>query len=97
MEGSLAFSMKEPCEPYRGNRIHVAVQTRENGQVEEALNVGFGPPEARTLALLVTYKGRILGERYGPEVDIHSPLEGWSMAKSLRSISSTPTSAYSPF
>ena len=52
-------------------------------KVEEALDAGFGPSEARTLALVVTYKGRILGERYGPEVDIHSPLEGWSMAKSL--------------
>ncbi len=52
-------------------------------KVEEALDAGFGPPEARTLALVVTYKGRILGERYGPEVDLHSPLEGWSMAKSL--------------
>ena len=52
-------------------------------KVEEALDAGFGPPEARTLALVVTYKGRILGERYGAEVDIHSPLESWSMGKSL--------------
>ena len=52
-------------------------------KVEEALDAGFGPPEARTLALVVTYKGRILGERYGSEVDIHSPLESWSMTKSL--------------
>ena len=28
------------------------------------MEAGFGPPEAMTLALLVTYKGRILGERY---------------------------------
>jgi CubicO group peptidase (beta-lactamase class C family) len=52
-------------------------------QVEEALDAGFGPPEARTLAVVVTYKGRILGERYSEEVDIHSPLESWSMTKSL--------------
>ncbi len=52
-------------------------------KVEEALDVGFGPAEARTLALVVTYKGRILGERYGTEVDLHSPLESWSMTKSL--------------
>jgi hypothetical protein len=51
--------------------------------VEQALDEGFGPPEARTLALLVTYKGRILGERYSDEVDIHTPLESWSMTKSL--------------
>ena len=47
-------------------------------KVAEALDVGFGPPEARTLALVVTYKGRILGERYSDDVDIHTPLESWS-------------------
>jgi len=52
-------------------------------KVEQALDEGFGPEEARTLALLVTYKGRILGERYSDEVDIHTPLESWSMTKSL--------------
>jgi CubicO group peptidase (beta-lactamase class C family) len=51
--------------------------------VERALDVGFGPAEARTLGLVVTYQGRILGERYSPEVDIHTPLESWSMTKSL--------------
>ncbi len=51
--------------------------------VEEALDVGFGPAEARTLGLVITYKGRILGERYSPEVDMHTPLESWSMTKSL--------------
>jgi CubicO group peptidase (beta-lactamase class C family) len=51
--------------------------------VERALDVGFGPPEARTLGLVVTYKGRILGERYGDDVDMHTPLESWSMTKSL--------------
>lgn len=52
-------------------------------KVEEALEVGFGPPEARTLGLVVTYRGRILGERYGEGIDIHTPLESWSMTKSL--------------
>ncbi len=51
--------------------------------VEAALDAGFGPPEARTLALVVTYNGRILGERYGEGIDIHTPLESWSMGKSL--------------
>ena len=41
------------------------------------------PPGARTLGLVVTYQGRILGERYSDEVDIHTPLESWSMTKSL--------------
>jgi CubicO group peptidase (beta-lactamase class C family) len=51
--------------------------------VAEAMDVGFGPPEARTLALLVTYRGRILGERYGEGIGIRTPLESWSMTKSL--------------
>ncbi len=52
-------------------------------KVNQALEVGFGPPEARTLGLIVTYKGRILGERYDPGVNMHTPLESWSMTKSL--------------
>jgi len=51
--------------------------------VEQALDAGFGPSEARTLALLVTYRGRIVAERYGEGIDIHTPLESWSMTKSL--------------
>jgi CubicO group peptidase (beta-lactamase class C family) len=50
---------------------------------EQAMETGFGPPEARTLALLVTYRGRVLGERYGEGIGIHTPLESWSMTKSL--------------
>jgi CubicO group peptidase (beta-lactamase class C family) len=55
----------------------------DRAKVDEALDAGFGPLEARTLALVVTYKGRILGERYSDEVGIHTPLESWSMGKSL--------------
>ena len=55
----------------------------DRASLEAALDAGFGPPEARTLALVVTYKGRILGERYGEGVDLHTPLESWSMGKSL--------------
>jgi len=52
-------------------------------KVEAALDAGFGTPEAMTLGLVVTYKGRVLGERYGEGIDIHTPLESWSMGKSL--------------
>ncbi|MCL4846621.1 MAG: beta-lactamase family protein [Acidobacteria bacterium] len=51
--------------------------------VAAAMEAGFGPPEAMTLALVVTYKGRIIGERYAPGIDLHTPLESWSMTKSL--------------
>jgi CubicO group peptidase (beta-lactamase class C family) len=49
----------------------------------QAMDEGFGPPDAMTLALVVTYKGRIIGERYAPGIGIHTPLESWSMGKSL--------------
>jgi CubicO group peptidase (beta-lactamase class C family) len=55
----------------------------DRAKLDEAMDVGFGPPEARTLALLVTYEGHILGERYGEGIGIHTPLESWSMTKSL--------------
>ena len=48
-----------------------------------AMTSGFGPPEAMTLAVVVTWKGRILGELYAPGIGIHTPLESWSMGKSL--------------
>ncbi|HYW49392.1 MAG TPA: serine hydrolase [Gemmatimonadaceae bacterium] len=52
-------------------------------QVQKALDAAFGPPDAMTLAVVVTYKGRIIGERYSPGIGIHTPLESWSMGKSL--------------
>ena len=50
---------------------------------DRAMTAGFGPPEAMSLAVVVTYKGRILGERYASGIGIHTPLESWSMGKSL--------------
>ena len=52
-------------------------------KVAEAIAAGFGPPEAMTLALVVTHRGRIIGERYAEGIDIRTPLESWSMGKSL--------------
>ncbi len=49
----------------------------------EALEAGFGPPEAMTLGLVITWRGRMLGERYAPGIGLHTPLESWSMGKSL--------------
>ena len=55
----------------------------DSAKVAEALDVGFGSPEGMTLAFLVTYKGKIIAERYAAGIGIHSPLESWSMGKSL--------------
>lgn len=34
-------------------------------------------------SLAVTYRGQIIAERYDDGIDIHTPLESWSMSKSL--------------
>jgi CubicO group peptidase (beta-lactamase class C family) len=55
----------------------------DSAKVAEALAAGFGPPEAMTLAFVVTHRGRVLAERYAKGIGIHTPLESWSMGKSL--------------
>lgn len=55
----------------------------DSAAFEAALDTAFGPPEAMTEAVVVTYQGRLLGERYGNGIDIHTPLESWSMGKSI--------------
>ena len=55
----------------------------DSAKVARAVAAAFDPPEGMTSAFLVTYRGRILGERYGEGIHAHTPLEGWSMGKSL--------------
>lgn len=52
-------------------------------KVNQAVNAAFLPAEAQTAAFVVTYKGRIIAERYGEGITMKTPLESWSMGKSL--------------
>lgn len=52
-------------------------------RVKQALDAVFDPPEQMTAAFLVTWRGHIVGERYGEGVTLSTPLESWSMGKSL--------------
>ena len=52
-------------------------------KVAAAVNAAFEPPEGMTAAFLVTWKRRIIGERYREGIGMHTPLENWSMGKSL--------------
>lgn len=52
-------------------------------KVEQAVKVAFEPAEAQTAAFVVTYKGHIIAERYGEGITKETPLESWSMGKSL--------------
>jgi CubicO group peptidase (beta-lactamase class C family) len=52
-------------------------------KVDAAVNAAFDPAESQTAAFVVTWKGRIVGERYGDGITMHTPLESWSMGKSI--------------
>ncbi len=51
-------------------------------KLAEAVDTIFNP-DAMTAALVVTHRGKIIAERYGDGIDLHTPLESWSMSKSL--------------
>ena len=51
--------------------------------VTRAVDAAFAPQEALTAAYVVTWNGQIIGERYRPGITMHTPLESWSMGKSL--------------
>src|SRR4051794_31707428 len=50
--------------------------------VQQAVDAAFDPA-AMTAAFVVTYKGRIIAERYGEHITPTTALESWSMGKSL--------------
>ncbi len=52
-------------------------------KVRQAVDSAFAPDKALTAAFVVTYKGKIVGEKYAPGIKINTPLESWSMGKSL--------------
>jgi CubicO group peptidase (beta-lactamase class C family) len=52
-------------------------------KVNQALDAAFEPAAAMTAAFVVTWKGRLIAERYGKGVTLHTPLESWSMGKSV--------------
>jgi CubicO group peptidase (beta-lactamase class C family) len=49
----------------------------------DAINAAFAPDDALTQGFVVTWKGRIIAERYGAGATASTPLEGWSMGKSI--------------
>jgi CubicO group peptidase (beta-lactamase class C family) len=52
-------------------------------RIKGAIDAAFEPAAEETAAFVVTYKGRLVGERYGDNITMHTPLESWSMAKSV--------------
>jgi CubicO group peptidase (beta-lactamase class C family) len=52
-------------------------------KVERALDAAFASPAGMTAAVIVTWRGHIIGERYGQDITARTPLESWSMGKSV--------------
>ncbi|HEY6272034.1 MAG TPA: lipocalin-like domain-containing protein, partial [Terriglobales bacterium] len=52
-------------------------------KVKQAVDAAFASAAEMTAAFVVTWRGRIIGERYGAGITVRTPLEGWSMGKSL--------------
>jgi CubicO group peptidase (beta-lactamase class C family) len=52
-------------------------------KLTRAIDAAFEPAEALTSAFVVTYKGQLIGERYMSGISAATPLESWSMGKSV--------------
>ena len=52
-------------------------------KLKAAVNAAFQPAEGLTAAFVVTWKGRLIAERYAEGLTAQTPLEGWSMGKSV--------------
>jgi CubicO group peptidase (beta-lactamase class C family) len=52
-------------------------------KLKAAVDAAFEPSEALTAAFIVTWKGHLIAERYGDGIGVRTPLEGWSMGKSI--------------
>ena len=60
--------------------------SKDNAALESALDAAFAEPLERgrnTLAVIVMHRGQIVAERYGGPVTAETPMQGWSMNKSL--------------
>jgi CubicO group peptidase (beta-lactamase class C family) len=55
----------------------------DQDKVRRAVEAAFEPAEGDTSAFVVTYKGRLIGERYMQGLSETTPLESWSMGKSV--------------
>ncbi len=69
-----------------GNRAPVPLDERQQQRIHQLLNEAFAEPDGQsrnTLAVLVSWKGQRIAERYQAPVTAETPMLGWSMTKSL--------------
>ena len=58
-------------------------RSMDPGRIRDAVDAAFEPHESYTSAVVVTYKGRLIAERYMEGITPATPLESWSMGKSV--------------
>jgi CubicO group peptidase (beta-lactamase class C family) len=84
-----------PCEKDMGPRSDSSLPpaagsgagTPQSAALSEALDRVFAepasPPHRWTKAVVILHRGHIIGERYAPGISPATPLQGWSMTKSV--------------
>jgi CubicO group peptidase (beta-lactamase class C family) len=55
----------------------------DEAKLARAIDAAFAAPEGLTAAFIVTWHGHIIAERYASGISMHTPLESWSMGKSV--------------
>lgn len=55
----------------------------DRNKVARAVEAAFSNPDEMTAAFVATWKGHVVGERYAEGVTKDTPLESWSMGKSV--------------
>jgi len=55
-------------------------------KLKQAVDAAFEPPGAMTSAYVVTWRGKIIAERYAPGITPQTPLESWAMGKTVLAI-----------
>jgi CubicO group peptidase (beta-lactamase class C family) len=67
-----------------GDRLPAGLPPQiDPAKVNQALDAAFASPAGMTAAVVVTWRGRIIGERYGSGIGARTQLESWSMGKSV--------------
>jgi CubicO group peptidase (beta-lactamase class C family) len=69
--------------PAAGDEVVQVPAGVDRAKLEAAIAAAFDPDDAFTQAFVVTWKGKLVGERYALGAGPNTPLEGWSMGKSV--------------
>ncbi len=79
----LPDAMKQPWP--MGDRLRDEPRPKQidEEKLRQAVAAAFEPAESMTAAFVVTWRGRLIAERYGNGITAQTPLESWSMGKSV--------------